>query len=275
MSSAIAAAVGGAVVGGIMSNKASSKASKSARASNQDTLDAQLQMYETGREDFAPYTNLGQDAMPTYYKMLGITPTLTDDEQWLLAEAAKDPLSVDQVALQNAKDKQQMINNWDGAGTAPELSPLGQWQLQQGNTALGRADSARGIAGGGSSATRQANLASSVAASDYQNSYSRILDALGLGQSSAAGASANAAGASSAIGTAGALNQANILDQGQSQANMWSGLGQLPGQAMTAYQNAKGPSAPVSPIANGGFSNFSPGAAATSQFLGGSSGLLI
>jgi hypothetical protein len=82
---------------------------------------------------------------------------------------------------------------------------------------------------------------SQIAGQDYMNSYSRILDALKMGQGGAAAASAGTQQMSQNIGQSGA-NQANItLDQGQSDANLWRGLGQLPGQAVAAYQNAQAP----------------------------------
>jgi hypothetical protein len=84
-----------------------------------------------------------------------------------------------------------------------------------------------------------------IAGQDYMNSYSRILDALKIGTGASAAAGASGQQFSNQIGAAG-TNQANItLDQGQSDANLWRGLSQVPGQAVTAYQNAQAPPAPL------------------------------
>lgn len=308
MSGSIAAAVGGAVVGGVMSSRASSKASKAAGKANDASLAAELEMFETGREDFSPYTNLGKDAMPEYYRMLGLTPggaqgQMTQEELALIQSyndfqagtpqqaptqpappVAADPYGGnigdpdmsfqggfggniptapsastatvgaeaawggDMDALNAAMRKQQMIEGSADTG-APDLSPLGRWQMEEFNRSQGRADAARGLSGSGGASGRQARGESGIYAQDYQNSYSRILDALGLGQASAAGESANAVGAAGAIGAAGDRTMSNINAAGQSEANMWSGIGNTVGEgvgkAITNYKPTPAPSAPL------------------------------
>jgi hypothetical protein len=63
---------------------AADKGADAATSANDKTLAAQERMYNTQRADFAPYQQLGENALPSYYKMLGITPTLSQQEQDIL-----------------------------------------------------------------------------------------------------------------------------------------------------------------------------------------------
>jgi hypothetical protein len=72
-------------------------------------------------------------------------------------------------------------------------SPAAQYELQAGNKALNRSMAARGILGGGTAANRTAELTGGVAARDWQNQYSRLVDSLKLG-TGAAGAMGNTVG---------------------------------------------------------------------------------
>lgn len=238
------AIIGGAAAigGGLLAKSASDKASKKASQANQAALDSQQAIYQQQRSDFAPFQQIGYDALPDYYRMMGITPSLTDQEQTLLDDYSTwqakqgtpragfkvDPAwQGDQQALARAQAKQQMIAEWQ-PGTAPELSPLAKWQLQQANLAQGRADSARGLSGSGGSAQREIDTASSIAGQDYMNQYARILDALKIGSGAAGAAGGASQQFSSQIGQAGRVSADLALDKGQTEANLWQGLGQLP-----------------------------------------------
>jgi hypothetical protein len=80
-----------------------------------------------------------------------------------------------------------------------------------------------------------------IAGQDYMNSYSRILDALKIGTGASGAAGAAGQQFSGQIGQSGANAMDITLDAGQSSANLWRGLGQVPGQAVAAYQNAQAP----------------------------------
>lgn len=123
-------------------------------------------------------------------------------------------------------------------------SPAAQYQLTQGTKALNRSLAARGLSGSGNAAQRLTELNSNIAASDWANQYSRITDALKIGQGAASsvanagsqmannyGQSANAqAGIYGNMGN----NMANIaMQQGQNQASLYSGLGGMTTRAAT------------------------------------------
>ena len=113
----------------------------------------------------------------------------------------------------------------------PGQSPAAKYQLEHGNTELMRSLGARGLAGSGYAPSKLAELSSNVAASDWTNQYSRLLDMvkIGTGASQSTGAAANTL--SSAYGT-GAANLGNIYSQaGANKASLYSGMG---GNAMNA-----------------------------------------
>ncbi len=103
-------------------------------------------------------------------------------------------------------------------------SPAAQWQLQQGTKAMNRALASRGLSGSGNAVNRLTELNKSVAASDWNAQYNRILDALKLGT----GASISMGQAGTTFGNqtqTGATNLANIFtQQGQNQASLYSGI---------------------------------------------------
>lgn len=104
-------------------------------------------------------------------------------------------------------------------------SPAAQWQLQQGTQALNRAMAARGLSGSGNAVNRLTELNKSVAASDWNNQYSRILDALklGTGASSSMGSASNT---NTAANQTAAQNLGQIAtNEGNNQASLYAGLG--------------------------------------------------
>lgn len=64
-------------------------------------------------------------------------------------------------------------------------SPAAQYELEQGTKAMNRQLAARGMSGGGIAARRLAELSGGVAARDWQNQYSRLVDSLKLGTGAA------------------------------------------------------------------------------------------
>lgn len=272
LAASVVVGVGGAIAGAVASDKASKRAAKTA----DNTLAYQERIAAQQREDFAPFQQVGYDVLPEYYRMLGIMPSLTEQERleledyadWQAQPAATRPKTWtgDWGMLERAQTKQQMIDTWDTTGgAAPELSPLAKWQMQQANQAQGRADSARGLSGSGGASRRETDTASAIAGQDYLNQYSRILDALKVGQGAAGQAGASSQQLSQQVGVAG-QNQMNIqLDRGQNQANLWSGLGSVPMDLYSMSLRAPGSSAP----AGGGSPIYTPSGGGTrgSDFL--------
>jgi len=103
-------------------------------------------------------------------------------------------------------------------------SPAAQYELQQGTKAMNRQLAARGLLGGGTAANRLTELSQGVAARDWQNAYSRLVDSLKLG-----------------TGAAGAMNQAGsnygnqVGSTGQNLATIYTNQGN---NMMSIYQDA-------------------------------------
>lgn len=101
-------------------------------------------------------------------------------------------------------------------------SPAAQYELEQGTKALNRQLAARGMSGGGIAARRLAELSGGVAARDWQNQYSRLVDSLKLGSGAASTMNQSGQVFGGQIGqTANALG--NIYQQGGfNQASLYS-----------------------------------------------------
>jgi len=100
-------------------------------------------------------------------------------------------------------------------------SPAAQYELTQGTKSLNRQLAARGLLGSGNASQRLAELSSGVAANDYNQQYSRLLDQVKIGT----GASASAGASSSTLGS----------QIGQGAASLSGAVG----QNSTAVQNAQ------------------------------------
>lgn len=120
----------------------------------------------------------------------------------------------------------------------PGESPAAKYQREKGNVALQRALAARGLGGSGYATSKVADLESSIAASDWENQYNRLLDLtkIGTGASSATGSAGQ--GLSAAYGQ-GAQNLGNIASQaGAAKAGLYSGLGAASANTVSAGMKA-------------------------------------
>jgi hypothetical protein len=147
----------------------------------------------------------------------------------------KDQEPFRQAGLRSLADFQRMLSG----GYNMQASPAAQYASQQGTRSLNRQLAARGGLGGGNAAQRLAELNSGIAANDWNNQYTRLLDALKLGT-----------GASSAMGQAGqnyASGQQGIANslaglygqQGESKASLYAGLPGMIGNALTTGLNTR------------------------------------
>jgi hypothetical protein len=117
-------------------------------------------------------------------------------------------------------DFQKMISG----GYDMKESPAAQYELRKGTQALNRALASRGLSGSGNAVNRLTELNQSVAAKDWQNQYSRILDALKLG-TGASSSMGNAGNALTSATQSGANNLGNIaMQQGGNQASLYAGI---------------------------------------------------
>lgn len=171
----------------------------------------------------------------------------TDTQAQLYKQQRADFEPFRQVGVGAIEDYNKMLKG----GYDMKESPAAQYQLTQGTKALNRNLAARGLSGSGNAAQRLTELSSGIAASDYQNQYNRLADALkvGTGASAAMGQASNQYG--NAV-QAGAANQGNIaMNAGNARASLYGGIGgALTNTASTglkAYQayNNNTPEAPL------------------------------
>jgi hypothetical protein len=141
------------------------------------------------------------------------------------------------------------LNKMVNGGYDMKESPAAQYVLTQGTKGLNRQLAARGLLGSGNAAQRLGELSSGVAASDYSNQYSRLLDQIkiGTGASAAAGASSgtmsgaigqNASALSGALGTNGLAQQNAAYANGNARASLYGGIGQTGVNAVNTGINA-------------------------------------
>jgi hypothetical protein len=140
-----------------------------------------------------------------------------------------------QAGLRSLADFQRMLTG----GYNMQESPAAQYASQQGTRSLNRQLAARGGLGGGNAAQRLAELNSGIAANDWNNQYTRLLDALKLG--TGASASMGTAGQNYASGQRGIANSLSDLygQQGESRASLYAGLPGMLGNALTTGLNMK------------------------------------
>ena len=188
MSWIAAAIVGGAVIGGGVSYLAASKGAGAVSDAANTAAGAQNNATQVANEQFNKQVELNQ---PFYDVGKGAIP-----------------------------DFQKMLSG----GYDMKESPAAQYELRKGTQALNRALASRGLSGSGNAANRLTELNQGIAAKDWQNQYSRILDALKLGT----GASASMGNAGNALTSAtqsGANNLGNItMQNGNTQASLYAGI---------------------------------------------------
>jgi len=246
------AIVGSAVIGGVASNVAASKGAKAATNANQATLDTQTQLANQQRDDFEPFRQLGLGALPQYRAMLGLPRTdasnVRDSVTGNLDRVTSggiDGMTRTRGVVSIPQDPTQGLGRTQDARAGQpfemDLSPIGQWTLQESLKMQNRQDAARGLSGSGGASARAGELGMQVRANDYQQQYGRILDALKIGTGAASSAGAASQQLSNQVGQSG-QNQQNII-AGQSQANqqLWQGLGSLPMDYMNYQQKVQMP----------------------------------
>jgi len=202
MSGIATAVVGAAVVGGVV---ASSSASKAAKAS----------------------TNAAKQQAATATETLALQKEMYD------ADVARNKPFYD-LGVGSIPAMQSMVSgNYD-----PEQSPAARYELQQGSKSLNRQLAARGLLGSGNASQRYAELATGVAAKDYNDQYNRILDQIKVGTGASAQTGQSSANYNSSIGQWGS-NTSNAQGQaGQAKASLYAGQAGLVNNTISTGINA-------------------------------------
>lgn len=102
-------------------------------------------------------------------------------------------------------------------------SPAAQYSLREGTKSLNRQLAARGLLGSGNAAQRLSELSSGVAANDYNQQYSRLLDQVKIGTGASASAGAASQTLSGAVGQNSTAVQNAQNQSGQARAALYAG----------------------------------------------------
>lgn len=202
------AIIGGALVGGIGTAYAANKGAKAIQNSAQTAANTTLGMFNTTREDLAPYRQIGQNANTELQSRL---PFLTS------------PITMDQATL--------------------EQTPGYQFTRTQGLKAVQNSAAARGLGSSGAAQKGAAAYATGLADQTYQtqfnlentnrtNAFNRLMGLIGTGANAAAGggqigqqAAQTAASAQIAGGNAQAAGYNALGSAAQGVGNSVAGYG--------------------------------------------------
>lgn len=220
------ALVGSTVLGGVMSSDAQSSAAQSAAGAQTAAADAgiaeQRRQFNEIQKILKPYVDAGAKAIS------GLAPYQKAGEPALLQQQAL-------LGLSGAEAQRQAIAAISGG---QEMAAL----TQQGENALLQNASATGGLRGGNLQEALAKFRPQLLSNLVNQQYARLggLTDMGrttaqnlvqFGQASAAGQASHAGAMGSNItnllGQQGSAQALQALSQGQSQANLWGGLGQM------------------------------------------------
>ena len=180
-----AATIGGAIV----SSNAAERAAEAQAAGARQAADVNERIFRQSREDFAPYRDVGSNALYHLASLGGV--------------------------------------DYEGAPGSPEdryatamsrfyLSPDYRFRLNEGITALDRSAAARGKLMSGGQLKAITEFGQGLAASEYGNYYNRLAGLSGIGQSATGNTAAAGAAAAPAIGRA-------VMEQGTARASGYTG----------------------------------------------------
>lgn len=229
----VAVAVGATIVGGVTQYASGKASAKAAKQGADRAADVQQYMYDTTREDYAPYRAVGQGALSKLAGMYGIDYTDPTKVNW------DDYVRGNPDALANwnslsAKQQQEFGSlqqfgkyhyEQDGSrrdlapytiggttqGTSEpyggfETSPGYQFRLDEGIKAIQRSAAARGALSSGATMKSLNNYAQGQASGEYNNYVNSLMNLAGIGSGATSGTAS--AGAQAAGGIANAYTNA-------------------------------------------------------------------
>jgi hypothetical protein len=242
----VAAVIGAAAIGGVTSVISGNKAAGAAKDAAQMSADVQRYMFDQTRNDYAPWRQVGQNALAKLAKLYGVeASTLMPSYQQPSGVAGQyGVMDGDGFALnyqRNWRDGTGVMGNYGLPTEQPTqaqatndndpfadfyASPDYKFRLAEGMKAIERSAAARGGLRSGATMKSIGNYAQGVAAGEYGNYVNRLSALAGIGQqatdSTAAAGQNYANAASNAYTNAGNArasayaNTGNAINQGVS-----------------------------------------------------------
>ena len=235
----VGAVIGSAVVGAGSSIIAGNKAASAQQYAADKSAEVEKYMYDQTRTDYAPYRNVGTNAL---YKMA----------QWAGVGTAAQPTGTTTTGGQTVSLPGGGTYTMPGttqaaapAGTqngTPDFSsfyasPGYQFRLQEGMKAIQNSAAARGGLRSGATMKSLNNYAQGEASQEYGNEWNRLAGLAGVGQT-ATGSTAQA-GANYANGAANAYTNAGNA-RASAYQNTGNAINQGVGNVASAYLYSKG-----------------------------------
>lgn len=266
-----AALIGSAVIGAGASIVSGNKAAKAAQRGADQAAAVQQHMYDTTREDYAPYRQVGYSALDKLAEISGLPRAPQSDDFGAYARANPDIVAdynsgkVDKRQFQSLADYGRYHWQTYGQGEGRALptaaagggssdpyagfttSPGYLFRLQEGQKAIERSAAARGGLYSGATMKALDTYSQGVASDEFGNYVNRLSALAGVGQSAtgstAAAGQAYASGASQAAQQAGAARASAYANTGQAINTAVGGLagGLLYQQGMNAGGGAQYP----------------------------------
>jgi hypothetical protein len=213
----------GATAAAGAANSGLNNATNATNAAAQSQIQAQERMYQQGRQDFAPFREMAPRSLATLQSSIYGTP-----ETYRNATGGMETANAEQFDLKNF---------------TPEGTPAYEWQKKRGLEDLRTQLMMMGRPSGTVAANANSRFLGDLNAKEYETGYNRLFNQkqdyvnnlLNLVKTSqGAAGTTSALGATAANNTSSALqNQGNTLAnisnaQGQTNANLYSGLASLP-----------------------------------------------
>src|ERR1051326_3285967 len=155
---AAAIPIGAAVIGGLISSNASKKAAEAQAGAAQHASDIQWNMYQTTRQDQAPWRAAGQAGLGQLAWLLGVKP------------------EGDYFKGQNYNPKDFGAFNHAFGAADFKVDPGFQFRLDEGNKALQRSAAARGSLYSGGPLKALDRYSQGLASQEYDSAYNRFMN---------------------------------------------------------------------------------------------------
>lgn len=201
---------GAAIIGSKMQSDAAESAARKQASAAKEASNVQQQMFETQRQDYAPYREVGQNALAQLASQYGISaPT---------------------------------VGGYETTGMAGfQESPGYQFALGQGINALDRSAAARGGLYSGAQGKALQEYGQGLANQEYGNYLNRLASMAGIGQSATGSTAQLGASTASNVGNAlmqqGAAQSAGVLGQQNAISQGIGNLSQIYGQYQGGMYN--------------------------------------
>jgi len=252
------AGVAGAAIGANAQNKAAKQAAAASQNATDQTIAEQRRQFDIGQQNMQPWLDTGRNALSVLGGMYGLTgaPSARGGLNWDSYLTANPDVA---AAIQGgayggeggiAGAAQRHYDEYGRAEgrAAPAAatpydsfiaSPDYQFRQDEQMRALTARNAALGIQDSGAAQRSALQLSGNLASSEFNNYANRLASLAGVGQAAAQGQAAAGANFANSMGNVLGNNAQNLASsyaqQGENNANLWSGIGGVVGSGLNQY----------------------------------------